>query len=98
MVEGIAHAFFEQCRLQPATSQLWNCCRTGEQRHSAVEAKRAGGTRLAIKLGEEAQTLLARRRNDAGLQQKFQKLGMFVRPACCADVGPELRLFGTRDS
>ena len=46
-----------------------------------MNTKRARGSGLAIELGEEARTLLARRGNRGSLQKGAEKFRMFVGPA-----------------
>ena len=58
-----------------------------------MDAQHASGTRLSIMLGEEAQTVLACCGYGTEIQKKIAKFGMFVRPAPCAYIGPQLRFF-----
>ncbi len=67
MVKGVSHARLKERGLQPSTTHLWNCGRTGEQSDSVMDTKRACSAGLAFKLGEEARTLLARCGNGGGL-------------------------------
>ncbi len=78
MVEGVSHTLLKERRLQPSTTHLRNCSRTGEQSDSVMDTKPACSARLAFKLGEKARTLLARCRNGGGLQNKIEKFRMFV--------------------
>ena len=78
MFEGVAHTRLKERRLQPSTTHLWNCGPAGEQSDSLMDTKRAGSAELALKLGEEARTPLARCRNGGGLQYKIEKFRMLV--------------------
>jgi hypothetical protein len=78
MFKGVAHALFEERRLQSAPAHLGNCSGTGQQSDSVMNKKRSGGARLAVELGEKTRTLPARRRNDADLEKEIAKFRMFV--------------------
>jgi hypothetical protein len=67
MLEGVAHTLVQEGGLQPATPQLWNGRRAGKQRNSLMNAQHSGGARLALKLGQKAQALVAGGRNGAEL-------------------------------
>ena len=67
MVKGVAHTLRKERGLQPTTAQLWNRSRTAEQSNSVMDKERTSCAGLAVKLGEEAQTLLACCSNGAGL-------------------------------
>ena len=67
MVEGVAHTLLKERRLQATTAHLWNGGGTGKQGYSVVDTEGGGSAGLAVKVGQEAHTVPAYRRNGAGL-------------------------------
>ena len=93
MIEGVAHTLMQERCLQPTPPQLGNRSRAAEQSNSIMNAQHASGTRFSVMFGEEAQTVRACCTYGTQIQKKIPKFGMFVRPAPCADVTPQLRFF-----
>src|SRR5581483_4472359 len=63
-----------------------------------MEAERTCGAGFALKFGEEAQSLLRCRRNGPKLQKRIQEFRMFLGPASCVYISPELRSFRTDEA
>ena len=93
MVEGKLHPLVEQSRLQSVASQLRHSGRAAEQRNSLEHAQHAGCSGHAVNLSKKAWTVLARRTNRTELEQSLHELGMLVRPAPCAGLGPKRGFF-----